>query len=78
MVMVVEFESKKVELSPPPEGPPKRKLGRPMSTTPASVVQLLTTCSRPKGSATRKWAKAAMKTGEVKRIVVASDSGMYV
>ena len=54
----------------------KRKEGRPIRRTPASVVQELTTCRRPKGSLTRKCAKMAIKTGEVKRMVVDSEMGM--
>lgn len=56
---------------------PNKKLGRPISTTPINVVKQLIICNGPNASFKRKWANIAMNTGDVKRIVVASPSGIY-
>lgn len=56
---------------------PNKKLGRPIRTTPINVVKQLTICNRPNASFNKKWANIAINTGDVKRIVVASPSGIY-
>ena len=53
-----------------------RKLGLPMSTTPANVVQELIICNKPNGSCTKKCANIAIKIDDVNLIVVASLNGM--
>lgn len=44
--------------------------------TPINVVNALTICNNPNGSLTIKCANIAIKTGDVKRMVVASPSGI--